>query len=248
MDGLDLVEACERRIVNAWPAPATLLVEDWVLRFANGYSGRANSASPLRRDAKLAPAALDFVEARYREAGLPPCVRITPLADPAARELIAARGYRIKDASIGMAADLTALPEASDDAFRHEPAAGPGWIEAVAARQEGNKRHVGNLTAIVSAIRLPAAFASLWAEGAPVAFCMSVAERGMAEIGLVVVDAARRGNGLGRRLVAGAMRWARDAGCHSSYLQVEKNNAVAIGLYGSLGFREVYRYETWVKD
>ena len=45
---IGLVLECERRIVNAWPSPATLLIGDWVVRFASGYSGRANSATPLK--------------------------------------------------------------------------------------------------------------------------------------------------------------------------------------------------------
>ncbi len=52
----DLVAACERRIVNAWPAPTTLIIGDWVVRMANGYSGRANSASPLSAGADLSDA------------------------------------------------------------------------------------------------------------------------------------------------------------------------------------------------
>ena len=34
------VAACEERIVNCWPAPSTLLIEGFAVRFANGYSGR----------------------------------------------------------------------------------------------------------------------------------------------------------------------------------------------------------------
>ena len=57
-----LTRACESRIVNAWPAPATLVIDDWVVRFANGYSGRANSASALQADAEMDEATLALVE------------------------------------------------------------------------------------------------------------------------------------------------------------------------------------------
>ena len=74
---LAFVLACERRIVNAWPAPATLLIDDWVVRFANGYSGRANSASPTVAGAEMDDETLALIEELYRADGLPPCVRLT---------------------------------------------------------------------------------------------------------------------------------------------------------------------------
>ena len=97
-------------------------------------------------------------------------------------------------------------------------------------------------------MRLPAAFATWLIEGEPVAYGMSVAERGMAEIGSVVVDPAHRGQGLGRRLIAGLMGWARAMDCQQAYLQVDQTNAVANGLYRSMGFQHLYAYETRVLD
>ena len=95
---------------------------------------------------------------------------------------------------------------------------------------------------------MPAAFATLLLDGTPVGYGMSVAERGMAEIGSIVVDAGYRGQGLGRRLVRGLMGWAREAGCAYAYLQVEQTNTVATRLYDSLGFRHLYAYETRILE
>jgi ribosomal protein S18 acetylase RimI-like enzyme len=77
---------------------------------------------------------------------------------------------------------------------------------------------------------------------------MSVAERGMAEMGSIVVDADHRGQGLGRNIVKGLMGWARAMACSSAYLQVEQGNAAAIGLYEKLGFRQLYAYETRILE
>ena len=125
---------------------------------------------------------------------------------------------------------------------------GPVWTAGAAALQSGNKTHAGNLAAVIEKVRLPAAFATWLVEGEAVAFGMSVAERGMAEIGLICVHPDHRGHGYGRRIVQGLMGWAGAMGCHSAYLQVEQSNAVAISLYGSLGFRTLYQYETRILD
>lgn len=239
---------CERRIINAWPALSTLVVGDWVLRFANGYSGRANSATPLAYGAELDAAMLDMIEELYRADGLPPAIRLTPLVAEATRAAVLARGYKVKDRSFGMIAPLADIPVSEEAEFQIEARPEAEWIAGVAARQSGVKTHIGNLTAIVEKVRLPAAFASWLIEGEPVAFGMAVAERGMAEIGLICVDTGHRGKGLGRSIVTGLMGWAGAMGCHSAYLQVDQTNAVANRLYRGLGFRELYAYETRILE
>lgn len=243
-----LVSACETRIVNAWPAPTTLVVDQWVVRFANGYSGRANSASSLREGGDMDEATLRFVEGLYRQAGLPPRIRFTPLVAEDARRRFAERGYRIETASFGMVADL--------DPNLHPPAPGmlttaqaeDAWIDGVCAHQTGNKRNREHLAAIVSGVRVPAAFATLLHEERPAAYAMSVAERGMAEIGAVIVDEALRGKGLGKQMMLGLMGWAAAQGCTRAYLQVDQSNGLAFEMYKRLGFRTVYAYETRILD
>lgn len=245
---LALVGACETRIVNAWPAPTTLLVDQWVVRFANGYSGRANSASSLREAGDMDEATLRFVEGLYREAGLPPRIRFTPLVAQDARRRFAERGYRIETASFGMVAEL--------DPGLHLPVAGmvamaqadDAWIDGVCSHQTGNKRNREHLAAIVSGVRVPAAFATLMHEGRPAAYAMSVAERGMAEIGAVIVDETLRGKGLGKQLMLALMGWAAAQGCTHAYLQVDQSNGLAFEMYKRLGFRTVYAYETRILD
>ncbi|MDP3408734.1 GNAT family N-acetyltransferase [Bosea sp. (in: a-proteobacteria)] len=245
---LALMLDCERRIVNAWPSPATLLIDDWVVRFAGGYSGRANSASPLKPGAELDEDTLTLIEELYRSDGLPPCIRLTPLVGEATLAMVKARGYAVRDASFGLIRALDDIEPEIEPDLQIEARPSADWIAGVAARQSGIKADAGKLAAIVEGVRLPAAFATWLIAGEPVAFGMSVAERGMAEIGSVVVDPAHRGHGLGRRLIAGLMGWARAMDCQQAYLQVDQTNAVALGLYRSLGFRELYAYETRVLD
>jgi GNAT superfamily N-acetyltransferase len=243
-----LVLGCERRIINAWPALSTLVVGDWVLRFANGYSGRANSATPLSFGAELDATMLDLIEELYRADGLTPAIRLTPLVADATRAAVLERGYRVKDKSFGQIAPLAGFAASEEPELQIEARPSLEWTAGVAALQSGNKTHVGHLAAIVEKIRLPAGFATWLVEGEAVAFGMSVAERGMAEIGLICVHPDHRGHGFGRRIVRGLMGWAAAMGCGHAYLQVEQGNAVANNLYGSLGFRQLYAYETRILD
>jgi GNAT superfamily N-acetyltransferase len=67
---------------------------------------------------------------------------------------------------------------------------------------------------------------------------VSTAEGG--DSGLVedlVVDAAHRGAGLGRRLLDAAVEWARARGAARVQLLADRENAPALGFYDRLGWR-----------
>ncbi len=255
---LKLVEACERRILNAWPAIETFVIGDWVVRFANGYSGRANSASALSTQASLDAETLALIEGLFVQANLAPCFRLTPLAAGPVAALLDAHGYRLRDASIGMVSDIVGMvapisvnpefPVPAKLQFRSDAIAKPDWVRGVSARQSGSKKDAdAALMAIVSRVRMPANFMTLALDGKPIGFGMSVIERGMAEIGSIVIDENQRGKGMGTVLVSSLLHWASRSGAKQAYLQVEQGNTSAIQLYHKLGFHEVYRYATMVK-
>jgi ribosomal protein S18 acetylase RimI-like enzyme len=245
---METVRACEERLVNVWPAVSTLFMDGWVVRFANGYSGRANSASALVPGAAMDAALLAAIERLYREAGLKPCVRVTPLSGESVEPLLVASGYRVKDQSAMMVRPLDQAGFTADPRLRIESAPGRAWLAGVSARQEPSKRSADHLFAIVGQLRVPAAFATLAVDGRPVGFGMAAIDRGYAEIGSVMLDAAHRGRGLGRALVDGLLAWAEGEGANKAFLQVDLTNDVARRLYASQGFAEVCRYRTMVKD
>lgn len=66
---------------------------------------------------------------------------------------------------------------------------------------------------------------------------VSIAPYGVADIGMLVVE-AWRGRGIGRLLLESAIQWAADAGAHKMALEVWPHNEAAIRLYRSAGFVE----------
>ncbi len=245
---IELVRACEERLVNVWPAVSTLLMDGWVVRFANGYSGRANSASAIVPGAAMDAGLLAAIERLYREAGLKPSVRVTPLAADGVEPLLLASGYRIKDQSAMLVRPLVGAGLAADPRIRIESAPGRAWLAGVSERQEPSKRSADHLFAIVGQLRIPAAFATLRIDRRPVGFGMAAIDRGFAEIGSVMLDAGFRGQGLGRALVDGLLAWAEEQGAERAFLQVDVTNTVARKLYASQGFAEVCGYKTMVRD
>jgi N-acetylglutamate synthase len=242
------VRACEQRIVNCWPAPSTLMIEGFAVRFAQGYSGRANSASAMEPRAKLDGANIAAIEQLYHEAGLPPTFRDTPLMSRATRQRLNARGYVLKDASFGMIADLKGAEFARRADVEIAREAGPEWLEGVSRFQTPDKRSPDKLGAIIGAIRVPAFFATVRQGSRAVGFGYIAVDRGYAEIASVMLDPAARGQGIGRGMVETLLAEAQAAGAEKGFLQVDATNRIAKALYQKLGYRDLYYYETiWLK-
>jgi N-acetylglutamate synthase len=242
---IDMAREAEERLVNVWPAVATLIMDGWAVRFAHGYSGRANSASAIVPDAMMTAALAGQIEELYAQAGQRPQFRLTPVAHASVQALLMARGYRVKDQAATMSTALQPSSGADDARITMEPKPSTAWLEGISALQtDASKKSPAHLNAIVGAIRLPAAFASIGNSG----YGVCVIDRGWAEIGSVAIDPLKRGKGLGRALMTSLMRWAAERGASTCFLQVDKSNAAALGLYEKLGFIPIYDYRTLILD
>ncbi|HET9910710.1 MAG TPA: hypothetical protein VFQ13_02410, partial [Anaerolineales bacterium] len=72
----------EELSLNAWPALQTVLHDGWVIRFANGYTKRANSVNPLYPSAIDLDAKIRFCEGIYENKKLPVVFKINSGASP----------------------------------------------------------------------------------------------------------------------------------------------------------------------
>ena len=78
-----LIRSIEELSLNAWPALNTAFYDGWVLRFAEGYTRRANSINPLY------PSTLDPIEKIrvceeiYAARGQDIVFKLTPACEPA---------------------------------------------------------------------------------------------------------------------------------------------------------------------
>lgn len=241
MSNRDLIGALESRLVNAWPAFEIELAEGWLMRFAEGYSKRANAATPILPGAALDPDLADHVLQAFAERGIAPCFRLTGIEDPAADRVLADRGLVPFDPSLALIAPLGETHQ-PDTAVTIKPVPKPDWIAAAAAAYGGDKARPDVLGRIVRLIRQPAAFATLMLDDEAAAWGLAVAERGYVGLYDIVVAPNVRGLGLGRRLVCSLMGWGREAGAAQAYLQMRETNEIAHNLYRSLGFEVAYRY------
>ncbi len=236
------IQWIEEAAFNAWPDLQRLYYDGWLLRFAQGYTKRANSVNPLAPAALAVAQKIDYCERIYRQEGLPPIFRLTPLAPAELDPALAGRGYLKIHPTRVMTRPLPGWqpPVAAGDLFR-ELALEP-WLgvhaqvsRSLLARQPG---HAEILRGILPA-RLTAA---LEISGQWLACGLGVLERSLFGLFEIVTHPDFRNQGFATRLIGGMLAWAQSEGAETAYLQVLAENAPARRLYEKLGFVDFYEY------
>jgi ribosomal protein S18 acetylase RimI-like enzyme len=230
----------------AWPAPTTGRLGDWLLRAADGWSGRGNSALPVG-DPGLPPAeAITAVVSWYDDHGLTPMINV-PLPYAAGLDAaVAALGWGHRPRTLTQTAPLAAVlgaTAARPDLPPADLSATPSdaWLGVVAARKGGLPDAARHLLTAVDRVR----FAEVYdAGGDLLAMARGTVTAGWFGVHVVEVVPAARRRGLARHVVGALARWAAEAGAARAYLHVEERNTAAVALYAGLGFTTHHTYLT----
>jgi N-acetylglutamate synthase len=238
-----MIQTIEERSMNAWPALQTIFYDGWVLRFANGYTRRANSITALYPGQQEPAEKIAECARLYHAQGLPAIYKLNGVEESRALDaMLAERGYRHEASTSVQTLDLREATFKLDPAICQESAPADRWEQAFSRlsglavdRQKTHSQMLGRI--------LPAkCFVSLQDGGQVQACGLGVLQAGTLGVFDIVVDTACRRQGLGERIMRGLLAWAQQNGAHSAYLQVMKNNPPALSLYAKLGFREIYPY------
>lgn len=239
----------EEAAINGFPPLRQVVLGDWLLRFSGGVRRTANSATPLRAPKSPDLAELvNIAEALYAMQGLPTIFRIPSFLDPAIDAGLAARGYTAEGESCiieGPLAPIVASGAAAGGIGDVTLSPGPtaAWFTAMARLQEQRPEFAAGYREIVSSVALPAAFATLPVDGAPVALAYGVVHRRMLCFESVVTDARQRRKGYSRRVLGALAAWGERSGAAVATLQVEADNTPGRTLYHAIGMTtELHRY------
>jgi len=233
----------EEVAMNAWPALQQMLFDGWVLRFANGYTKRANSINPLFASSVAIMEKIVTCERIYATRGLPAVFRLTAFAAPAELDqVLAQRRYQQIDQTDVMHCDLSqlALPAAATATLRQESL--PDWLALWCGLHATTVAQHHTHAAMLDLIPSPRLLVSLVDAGKVVACGLGVCEPPYFGLFDLVTAPQHRNKGYGTQLVTGMLRWASGHGAVHAYLQVGSTNTVAHHLYSKLGFQDIYRY------
>jgi GNAT superfamily N-acetyltransferase len=233
--------ALEEVALTTWPALEQWLYDGWVVRFANGYSRRANAVTPLYPAERDPLPKIAQCEQWYASRQLPAIFRIVGFAPAAELDpLLEARGYRMVDPSLTLhrRLDGAALPAGGRGELRGDDL--PAWL-AHYGRLSGAELHPTH-ELLLQASPAPRLFATLWDGGQAVACAVALRCAHAVSIVDVLTALQHRGQGYGASLIAQILAWAQREGATDATLQVQGNNVAARALYARCGFQEAHPY------
>ena len=233
----------EELSLNAWPAHQTLLYDGWVLRFADGYTKRANSINPLYPSTIDLVEKIAFCESIYQERKLGVVYKLTSASRPGdLDETLSERGYgkdsptsvqvlELGSGDVWLARNTDLIESLSDQ-----------WLDSFCRMSAVDDRRRGALQRILLNILPHHCFASLMMDGKVIAAGLGVLQAGYIGLFDIVVDPKFRSRGYGQQIVESILYWGKRNGAQYSYLQVMLNNPPALHLYSKIGYTERYQY------
>jgi N-acetylglutamate synthase len=239
----------ERAAARHWRGTEEEWLGGWLLRAAEGFTGRANSALPLADPDMPLDDAVAAVADWYRARGLPPMIAVPlPIEGAGAGDkldtYLSERKWVTRSSpAFVMTADLASVspsPELSAGAaFRTDAEPDDQWLRLYHYRGQAQQPPV--IRKLLASAEFQA-FVSIRSGGGAMAVGrLSIAE-GWAGITAVEVDPAYRRRGLGAALTQAICAEAAARGVRRAFLQVETANTAAQALYERCGFRYSHRY------
>jgi len=245
-----------------WPAPDTDWLGRWLLRAADGWTGRANSALPLGDPGLPVADAVDFVRDWYarrdlparfqvpmpRYGSAPESLRAHGSAPESLRDAesldraLAQRGFSAISLTLVQTASLAAvsgppldgLPEVALD-----PRPSAEWLSGYHYR--GGDSLPAVAMSILTGARRPI-FASVRIDGDVAAIARAVVDSGWLGVTALEVAPAFRRRGLAVHVMRALVTWGAGLGARQSHLEVFESNSAALALYEKLGFGTHHGY------
>lgn len=243
-----IIRTIEECSLSAWPALQTAYYDGWLLRWAEGYTRRANSVNPIYESHLPVAEKAAACEAFFRRHNLPTVFKLTSAVYPADLDAqLVELGYAREAGTIVQTADLRTASFEVTPQLSLQPHISRAWLEHFSRLNDLDPARIPLMENMLGRIPATPAFATMNIDGEVVAVGLGVADKGYIGLFDIVVAAQRRGQGLGYQLVTGLLAWGQKQGAHTAYLQVVESNIPAQNLYGKIGFSEAYRYWYRVK-
>lgn len=246
---LPLVRRLEAAGFRAWPAARVSFDGSWQLRMTPGHpSKRLNCLVPLdpfdERDMEMR---VRSAERAFAAHGLRVALRQSPLCPAGLPAVLEGLGWHRGHETLVMTAALDTLDLAGgmDHLPTHDI---QRFSEACVRIDRARDTTPATVASIIARIEPAAGLFLMEGGDGPTAVGICIQDFDLAGIQQVAVERSARRQGIGRELVASALRWARLRGAQLGWLQVLADNAGARRLYGAMGFTTAYSYAYWQKE
>lgn len=226
------VRELETAMADTCPTEVTVRHGEWLLRASTGIAQWANSAVPLGQPLGTVDDAIAQVIEFYRAQGIIPAVRVPLPTGEDLDQLLNSLGWAANVDTYVLVQDTGALmrPDA-DLLIRHEDEPSDNWRSV-----RGSDESVSRMR------RYPAVYASVWVGGQAVGAGRIAIADDWGVISQVFVGDEHRRYGVGTAVVQTLAGIVQDSGVDRLAVSVSADNADALALYGSLGFRKHHMY------
>ncbi|MBN2753840.1 MAG: GNAT family N-acetyltransferase [Candidatus Goldbacteria bacterium] len=237
----DLIQKIEDISFNAMPALKQVMYDGWLLRFAGGYTRRANSVNPLYHSNIETLSKIKYCEQAYQRENLPLIFKMTEIARPGELDsVLEGQGYKKSDSvSVQTAAIAGIKPdiEAEEMVVPDDK-----WTQEYLKMAGYDIKFMKTVQTLAASTISEKAFMRITVKDETVAVGYAAVEDGFTGIYDLAVTQKYRQKGYGRQMMFNLLEFGRKNGAQKAYLQVIETNKPALALYSSLGFKEAYKY------
>ena len=238
-----VVRHLEELSLNALPSLENIYLDGWVVRFANGYTKRANSVNPLYDSSMNLDDKIAYCESLYAVRKQPTVYKMTSLAEPHDLDMVlASLGYREEPGASVQVVRLDTIDKPDKGRVTLAADANDQWLSAYFHLNNVQERYMHTMRQMIQRIAPQKCLAAVYIDGRIAAVGLCVLDRGYLGMFDIVTEPALRQKGYGHQLMLYLLNWGKANGAEYAYLQVMLSNSPALYLYKKLGFHEVYRY------
>ena len=232
----------EERSLNAWPCLQQILDDGWILRFADGYTKRANSINPIYPGTQNLENKIKRCEQIYLSKNLKPIFRLSPLANPKLDQLLENAGYHKQDVVSVQTKDLNNWQPDAISPINISTELTQEWLDHFVHISQLPLINWGTLTDMLQSIASETCFALLIKNSQVVSCGLGVLDNSYLGLFEILTAKRQRRKGYAQKLIWGILNWGKSKGAVHAYLQVQITNQAAFNLYEKLGFQELYQY------
>jgi GNAT superfamily N-acetyltransferase len=242
------LERIEEAALNAWPAPRQVIYDGWLLRFASGYTKRANSINPLYPSSIPFDEKIAHCEHLYALAGLPALFRLPePFTPDGLVPALTKAGYAAFDPTLVLGREVH-VQDGGSNGVEVRQMEKDAWLCLRADLTGKSLAKWMKHGEILNTIIPRKALFGLFAKGKPLACGMGVVEGNLLGFFSVLTAPTERKKGYGRKMMHVLTNWGVREGADYGYLQVEDDNEPAKAMYTRLGFSLCYKYDYYRKN
>jgi N-acetylglutamate synthase len=243
-----MIKKIEELSMNAWPSLQTNIYDGWIIRYANGYTKRANSINPLYNSEENLRKKIKYCEKLFINKGLPIVFKLTQQSKPNDLDNeLAKKGYKKIDLTSVQLLDLNKFNDVKDDKFIFDTDLTDNWLQVFCEFSNIKEKERLTLKKMLINSSVNNYYFKLIKDGNIIACGLGVKENIYFGLFDIIVDEKLRGKGYGAKLLHEMLSFAKRNLAQKAYLQVVSNNTPARKLYEKIGFKEIYKYWYRVK-